>query len=68
MIPSLPDYGYSGKPRDTGWDPVGIARAWVVLMKRLGYPQFASQGGDWGGASIRAPGSGLACIAAGSRR
>ena len=50
VIPSLPGYGFSGKPRETGWDPARIARAWVVLMKRLGYPQFASQGGDWGGA------------------
>jgi pimeloyl-ACP methyl ester carboxylesterase len=50
VIPSLPGYGFSGKPTTTGWDPAHIARAWVVLMKRLGYPQFASQGGDWGGA------------------
>ena len=50
VIPSLPGYGYSGKPATTGWDLARIARAWVVLMKRLGYPQFASQGGDWGGA------------------
>jgi len=50
VIPSLPGYGFSGKPTTTGWDPARIARAWVVLMKRLGYPQFASQGGDWGGA------------------
>ena len=50
MIPSLPGYGYSGKPREAGWDPARIARAWVELMKRLGYTQFASQGGDWGGA------------------
>ena len=50
MIPSLPGYGYSGKPRQPGWDPARIARTWVVLMKRLGYPRFASQGGDWGGA------------------
>jgi pimeloyl-ACP methyl ester carboxylesterase len=50
IIPSLPGYGYSGKPQDTGWDPEHIARAWVVLMKRLGYPRFAAQGGDWGGA------------------
>jgi pimeloyl-ACP methyl ester carboxylesterase len=50
VIPSLPGYGYSGKPRETGWDPAHIARAWVVLMKRLGYTHFASQGGDWGGA------------------
>ena len=44
----MPGYGFSGKPRDTGWDPVRMARAWVVLMKRLGYTQFVSQGGDWG--------------------
>jgi pimeloyl-ACP methyl ester carboxylesterase len=50
VIPSLPGYGFSGKPTTTGWDPAHIARAWIVLMKRLGYPQFASQGGDWGGA------------------
>ena len=50
MIPSLPGYGFSGKPTTTGWDPARIARAWVVLMKRLGYPRFVSQGGDWGGA------------------
>jgi len=50
VIPSLPGYGFSGKPTTTGWDPAHVARAWVVLMKRLGYPQFASQGGDWGGA------------------
>jgi pimeloyl-ACP methyl ester carboxylesterase len=50
VIPSLPGYGFSGKPTTTGWGPPHIARAWVVLMKRLGYPQFVSQGGDWGGA------------------
>ena len=50
VIPSIPGYGFSGKPATTGWGPDRIARAWVVLMKRLGYPQFASQGGDWGGA------------------
>jgi pimeloyl-ACP methyl ester carboxylesterase len=50
VIPSLPGYGYSAKPTDTGWDPERVARAWVVLMKRLGYPRFAAQGGDWGGA------------------
>ena len=48
VIPSLPGYGYSGKPTATGWDPARIARAWVVLMKRLGYSRFAAQGGDWG--------------------
>jgi pimeloyl-ACP methyl ester carboxylesterase len=50
VIPSPPGYGFSAKPTTTGWDPAHIARAWVVLMQRLGYPQFASQGGDWGGA------------------
>jgi len=50
VIPSLPGYGFSGKPQEGGWDPARIARAWVVLMKRLGYTHFASQGGDWGGA------------------
>jgi len=52
VIPSMPGYGYSGKPSPTndGWDPARIARAWVVLMKRLGYDQFVAQGGDWGAA------------------
>jgi len=48
VIPSMPGYGFSGKPTQTGWDPVRIARAWVVLMKRLGYAKFVAQGGDWG--------------------
>ena len=48
VIPSMPGYGFSGKPITTGWDPVRIARAWVVLMKRLGYTKFVGQGGDWG--------------------
>lgn len=50
VIPSLPGYGLSGKPTVTGWDPIRIARAWVVLMKRLGYTRFVAQGGDWGNA------------------
>ena len=50
VIPSLPGYGFSGKPTTTGWDPVRIARAWTVLMKRLGYTRFVAQGGDWGNA------------------
>jgi pimeloyl-ACP methyl ester carboxylesterase len=50
VIPSIPGYGFSGKPAKTGWDPVRIARAWVVLMKRLGYTRFVAQGGDWGDA------------------
>ena len=50
VIPSLPGYGFSGKPTATGWDPAHIARAWTVLMKRLGYTRFVAQGGDWGNA------------------
>ena len=48
VIPSMPGYGYSGKPTTTGWDCPRIARAWVVLMKRLGYTRYVAQGGDWG--------------------
>ncbi len=50
VIPSLPGYGFSGKPTTIGWDPARIARAWVVLMQRLGYSRFVAQGGDWGNA------------------
>jgi pimeloyl-ACP methyl ester carboxylesterase len=50
VIPSLPGHGFSAKPAATGWDPARIARAWVVLMKRLGYTRFVAQGGDWGAA------------------
>jgi pimeloyl-ACP methyl ester carboxylesterase len=48
VIPSMPGYGFSGKPTKTGWDPAHIARAWDVLMKRLGYEKYVAQGGDWG--------------------
>ncbi|HEX4679936.1 MAG TPA: epoxide hydrolase [Gaiellaceae bacterium] len=48
VIPSLPGYGLSARPATTGWDPAHIARAWVELMKRLGYTHFVAQGGDWG--------------------
>jgi pimeloyl-ACP methyl ester carboxylesterase len=48
VIPSMAGYGFSGKPTAPGWDPSRMARAWVVLMKRLGYSRFAAQGGDWG--------------------
>ena len=48
VVPSMPGYGYSGKPTAAGWNPVRIARAWIVLMKRLGYTKFVAQGGDWG--------------------
>ena len=50
VIPSLPGHGFSAKPTATGWDPTRIARAWVELMKRLGYTRFVAQGGDWGAA------------------
>ena len=48
VIPSMPGYGFSERPASTGWDAAHIARAWVVLMKRLGYEKFVAQGGDWG--------------------
>ncbi|MBF9132982.1 epoxide hydrolase N-terminal domain-containing protein [Plantactinospora sp. S1510] len=48
VIPSMPGYGFSGKPTTTGWDPTHIARAWIELMRRLGYQRFVAQGGDWG--------------------
>jgi len=48
VIPSIPGYGFSGKPITNGWGPERIARAWVILMKRLGYKKFLAQGGDWG--------------------
>ena len=50
VIPSLPGYGFSGTPATLGWDPIRIAKAWVILMKRLGYTRFVAQGGDWGNA------------------
>ena len=48
VVPSIPGYGFSGKPMATGWDPVHIADAWIALMRRLGYTRFVAQGGDWG--------------------
>jgi pimeloyl-ACP methyl ester carboxylesterase len=48
VVPSMPGYGFSGKPTTTGWDPVHIARAWIELMRRLGYRRYVAQGGDWG--------------------
>jgi pimeloyl-ACP methyl ester carboxylesterase len=56
VIPSLPGYGFSGKPDTTGWDPARTARAWAELMKRLGYTRFVAQGGDWGAAVTEAMG------------
>jgi pimeloyl-ACP methyl ester carboxylesterase len=57
VIPSLPGHGFSAKPSATGWDPVRIARAWVVLMRRLGYDRFVAQGGDWGAAVTQTMGA-----------
>jgi pimeloyl-ACP methyl ester carboxylesterase len=48
VLPSMPGYGFSGKPTDTGWGPDRIARAWAELMQRLGYARYSAQGGDWG--------------------
>ncbi len=48
VVPSMPGYGFSGRPTETGWDPLHIAEAWIALMRRLGYSQFVAQGGDWG--------------------
>jgi pimeloyl-ACP methyl ester carboxylesterase len=48
LIPSMPGYGFSGKPTTTGWGPERIARTWATLMERLGYPRYVAQGGDWG--------------------
>jgi pimeloyl-ACP methyl ester carboxylesterase len=48
VIPSMPGYGFSGKPTETGWGPERMARGWDVLMKRLGYTSYVAQGGDWG--------------------
>jgi pimeloyl-ACP methyl ester carboxylesterase len=57
VIPSLPGHGFSAKPTSPGWDPVRIARAWVVLMRRLGYSRFVAQGGDWGAAVTQTMGA-----------
>ena len=50
VIPSLPGHGFSGKPTQPGWDPIRIAKAWIELMRRLGYNRYVAQGGDWGNA------------------
>ena len=57
VIPSLPGHGFSAKPTSTGWDTGRVARAWVVLMKRLGYTRFVAQGGDWGAAVTQTMGT-----------
>jgi pimeloyl-ACP methyl ester carboxylesterase len=56
VIPSMPGYGFSGKPTQTGWDPDRIAQAWAELMRRLGYARYAAQGGDWGSPVVSAMG------------
>jgi pimeloyl-ACP methyl ester carboxylesterase len=56
VIPSMPGYGFSGKPTGTGWGPERMASAWDVLMKRLGYTQYVAQGGDWGSVVAQAQG------------
>ena len=56
VIPSMPGYGFSGKPTTTGWGPERIARAWAELMKRLGYDRYVAAGGDWGAANRRCDG------------
>jgi pimeloyl-ACP methyl ester carboxylesterase len=56
VLPTIPGYGFSGKPTDKGWDPDRIARAWAELMKRLGYTRYVAQGGDWGSAISEAMG------------
>lgn len=56
VIPSLPGYGFSSRPTETGWDVERIGRAWDVLMKRLGYTRYVSQGGDWGAGVVEAMG------------
>ncbi|SED36109.1 epoxide hydrolase family protein [Bradyrhizobium erythrophlei] len=50
VIPSIPGYGFSGKPASIGWDPLRIAHTWIALMRRLGYTRYVAQGGDWGNA------------------
>ena len=56
MIPSLPGYGFSSRPTETGWGVERIGRAWDVLMKRLGYTSYVAQGGDWGAGVVEAMG------------
>jgi len=56
VVPSLPGYGFSSRPTETGWGPERIARAWDVLMKRLGYTRYVAQGGDWGAVVVEAMG------------
>src|SRR3954451_9058016 len=64
VIPSMPGYGFSGKPTTTGWGPVNIGKAYVKLMKRLGYERFVAHGGDWGAVVVDAMAGGRADPAA----
>ena len=64
VIPSMPGYGFSEKPTSAGWDPVRIGKAYVELMKRLGYARFVAQGGDWGAVVVDAMAGGRADPAA----
>jgi pimeloyl-ACP methyl ester carboxylesterase len=64
VVPSMPGYGFSGKPTSTGWGPVRIGKAYVELMKRLGYERFVAQGGDWGAIVVDAMAGGRADPAA----
>lgn len=57
VIPSMPGYGFSGKPTSTGWNPERIARAWATLMERLGYSRYVAQGGDWGAVVVEVMGA-----------
>ena len=68
VIPSMPGYGFSGKPTSTGWDPVRIGKAYVALMTRLGYERFVAQGGDWGAVVVDAMAGGRADPAAAPTR
>jgi pimeloyl-ACP methyl ester carboxylesterase len=56
VVPSLPGYGFSSRPTETGWGVERIGRAWDVLMKRLGYTSYVAQGGDWGAGVVEAMG------------
>ena len=68
VIPNMPGYGFSGKPTETGWDPIHIGRAWVTLMKRLGYERFVAAGGDYGALVIEYMAGGRDAPASPSRR
>jgi pimeloyl-ACP methyl ester carboxylesterase len=68
VVPSMPGYEFSGKPTTAGWDPVRIGKAYVELMRRVGYTRFVAQGGDWGAIVVDAMAGGRADPASLSRR